>query len=353
MSVYNISNRAIQIVQAGSPETLIVNKSTKNGVVLGTSSGVGIGTGLNDTPLGPYESFAVNGASDVWAIEAALNAPATVITMENAVLWTPQQVQPNIVDPTSPHLINNTGSTNVNLPNVPPGAQGIAILLGVPTGFDQVGVVGLTTNITYGFYDPQLNPADQQTWIPLLPDAEPLGFQVQFHGVGGVGTTTVSFVWIMNGFTAGLVPDGNIASVQLANVTEVGGALTITPVAGSVFSTTPNDSRQLFPNNNVPFATSLSAGGTTTLISAGSNTWLHEFQYDIDPGTNTTANWILQDTSGTVITNLHFEGVSTTNNPPHAPIDFKGLPLAAGRGVVLKNNSGATSAIFGNLTYSQ
>lgn len=127
----------------------------------------------------------------------------------------------------------------------------------------------------------------------------------------------------------------------------------VTPSAGSVFTTSPQATLQNNPNNNAPFASSVAAGGTMTLVAAGSNLFLHTFQYDIDPGTNTTANWQLQDTSGAVITNLHFEGVSTTNNPAHAPIDFKGWPNAAALGIQVKNNSGATSAIFGNLLYSK
>jgi hypothetical protein len=347
MSVYNVSNQAIQVVQAGEPETLIVNHSTKNSVILGATSGVGIGTTINDTPLGPYESFAVNGESDVWAIEAALNAPATIYTMQNAVLWTPKQIQADIIDSHSPYT-PGIGTGIVNL-TPPPLAQGIAIGLTTPSSFTTgIQVLGIQSNLTYASVNPS-QTGDQFFEIPILTDVDTT---IRLSVTSGTAPNVI-IAWIMNPLAVGLVPSGNVGDVNIANVSMPNGNVPVAPGAGTVFFTSPSDSRQMFPNKNVAFAATVNAGATDTIVAAGSNTWLHTFKFEIDPGTNTTANWVLQDTAGTVITNLHFEGVSTTNDPPQAPIDFKGFPLAAGVGVVLKNNSGATSAIFGSLSYSQ
>lgn len=335
MTVFNISTTPILIVGKGDPETLVVNKSTKYTVNIGNTNGVGVGNGLGITPLGPYESIVVTGDDDVWCIEAVTGQPCTVITQQNALLWTPKAVQPNIADPASPLQVPRAvGTHSFSLKTAPPGVQGVAILLQNTANFTSITVVGLTTGNTYGTYNPNNNPSGNQTWIPLLGDVEPDGFRFDFVGAGGISSAPVSIVWVMNNFAAGLIADGNTGTVQLGNVTVTGGALAVL--------TTQSNAQQSFPNQpSIAFNTTIAGGGDLTLVTGVALQTVSLIQLTL----NTTGDTYLEDSGGG---NVH---VATSAYA--GPVELHGLQPAVGLGVKLHNPGGTAVTVKGSLIYSQ
>ena len=357
----NSSGTAIRVVAAGDPETLILNHSTKNTVYIGTTNAVGSGNLLDATPLDPYASIVVNGTADVWAVAAIPTQPATVYTYQNALNWTPQAVQPNIVDAASPYT-PGTGTISKTF-TIPARAQGINISWGNPSGFTQVTVIGVQSGIQYALFDPQTT-VDNQMWVPILSDADQ---SIQI-------TTTAStapriyLVWLMNQFVAGGVETNQVTDVNIANVGTTTGYVPVGPIAGfpiqvvnpsgGILAVSEN-SKQMFANQEpIAFDSSVASGATITLLpaSAGVQYFLHGFRIEFI-GTTINASYAqLQDTTPTVFANFNAVQVGTAANqyqPPFGDTDFNGSPIPIGLGVQLKNNGTSTTRFIGTLRYSK
>lgn len=381
MSQYNLgslssNNNAIQVVAAGDPPTLILNHSTKNSIYIGESNSVGTGNLLDATPLDPYASIVMNGQANVFAVAVDPTQPATVYTYQNAINWTPKAIQPNIVDGHSPFVLNPPNAT-VTL-DVPPTAQGLFLASNQMPLVTDILIVGVQSGIVY--YDANPNATStRDLWVPILSDADTSVTVEIFTGIN----TSVSLVWIMDNFVSGLVRTGQIADVNIAQITA--GTIPVsvpnplpttvvnTPNVTATISGTPNvsvtnaptvvpsfshiDDRSLAANQ-VPlsFNVSLAAGATTTLLpaSVGVQYFLHDLWCQINSGN--MLSFHIQDTMPTdlgVFINIVSGTPANAYRPPNTPFDFKGAPVASGLGVILKNGGATTEAFVGCLTYSK
>lgn len=364
MSQYNLgslnsSGTAIKVVSAGDPETLILNHSTKNTVYIGSTNAVGSGNLLDATPLDPYASVVVTGSADVWAVAAVATQPAVVYTYQNAINWTPKAIQPNIIDSNSPW--NPGGAGLINL-NVPAGAQGLYIYSNLPAGGNEITSIKGNQSGFFYYLSPNSGGGtpekfDNELWIPIMSDADST---VQVNASGSV-SPGFGLVWIMNGFTSGLVASGQIADVNIASSTaspfgvSIPGTVT---VSGNVNAT--EQSKQMFVNQPpVPIDVTIAAGSTSVLVaaSAGVQLFVHTVRVENE---NASSPFYpqLQDTTGTVLANLTFEqegGAIPAGEwgPIAGPNDFKGMPVALGAGLQLKNNGTVSSRYIGFLTYSK
>lgn len=364
----NSTGNAILVVNAGDPETLILNHSTKNTVYIGESNAVGSGNLLDATPLDPYASIVVTGVADVWAVAADQTKPATVYTYKNAINWSPKAIQPNIIDPNSPLLVLG-GTHNFDL-QVPLGAQGLFLAFSNNTA-TQVFVRGDQSQV---FYLEPTSPAGtgiDKFWVPILSDADT---SVSVSVTAPVaGSVSVEAIWLMQNYIAGLVQSGQSANVNIAsitpgvtgtlpvsvtgqpigvNLTQIGGTAT-----GAGFIQTLETSKQAFANQQpLPFNLSIAAGATANLLpaSVGVSYALHNFYVQINSGDMMSCH--VQDTGGNdlgVFINLVAGVPANAYRPPNPPFDFRGAILPTGVGVQIKNGGAALEAFVGTLTYSK
>jgi len=339
---------ATQIVAAGDPETLIVNKNTKYSILIGNDTAVGTGTLSDATPLGPYESLVVNGLADVFAVAAAQGTTCLVIAQTNAILWTPKAVQPNIEDSHAPYS-TGVGTNSVTL-NVPPGAQGLFVSwpASSATSFTLLRVVGIQSGVQYYSQNPR-NLPNVEAWIPILSDADTTVTVTTTTGANVV----LALVWLMNSFMAGAVSTGMSMDVNLANVEVGGGSVPVTAtIPFDVVETAP----EMWANSKpISINASIAASGTVNVLPAspGHSYYLHEMR--IEPVTGAGLDVNIQDTTGTNLAILFQEVVGTPVNafrPSYGPVNFHGAPVGVGLGVQINNPTGATQQYVGYLTYS-
>lgn len=377
MTEYNISSitAPVQIVWAGNPETLIINHSTKNTVYIGNNNMIGSGNLADVTPLDPYASIVVNGQADVWAVAATANQPCQVLTQTNALNWTPKAIQPNIVDPQSPHTFP-AGTNSITL-NVPNSAQGLAL-------YDLSNVTGLVVSgpqsgITYYNGNPNASSASatNSIWVPVLSDVD-ASITVQ---IACSVACNARMVWIMNGFAP--VQTGQVVTVDVGSIS--GGPVPVINSGASILNvdvvnagTAPVPVTNAtggflqvenFPGNNlnvveqskhmwanqqpVPFDLNLAANAVGNIIPAagGVTLILHDLRVEVvTPGAIGYA--MIQDTSGTNLANIFMNGNAATDSPA-GNNNFHGAVVTTGLGLQLKNNTVAAQRYVGYVTYSQ
>jgi hypothetical protein len=364
LAASNNMSSATLVVNAGDPETLILNHSTKNTVYIGPTSAVGTGNLLDATPLDPYASIVVNGTVDVFAVAENQSLPATVYTFQNAVTWSPRAIQPNIIDPGSPYTVPN-GITNFTL-TVPATAQGV--MLGFADPLISVGVFGIESGIIYADFDPSTLENGQPTWwIPVLSDADST-IRVELNNTGALQEMQV--VWIMTQFASASVPDGQPTSVVITGITGIppGEAIPVTnegstslnvDVTNTASVAISDVAAQQLAANQVPVAfditlASLATSSAILAASAGTRYYIHSFR--VEPEDNSSTTYCqLQDTTGAALANIfNVEfAAGTTYGPVIGPNPFNGAPLATGVGVQLKNMGTATQRFIGYITYAE
>ena len=360
MSQYNLgslssSGNAIQIVNAGDPETLILNHSTKNTIYIGETNAVGSGNLLDATPLDPYASIVVNGTADVFAVAANPSQPATVYTYQNSIAWTPKAIQPNIVDPQSPATVTAPG-TILTL-NVPPTAQALAIYGLNVANITSILISGVQSNIVY--YNGPPPPASSSLpylWVPVLSDADT---QVTVNVVVSSGSRVLELVWIMSGPPPVTVPGSqnvNIQSVDGTTLTSM--AVPVSNQVGGTLAVVEN-SKQMFVNQVAVMIDQTLASGASAVIlpaSAGVQYFIHEVRLEEVNAAPVSTFINLQDTSGATfanIVNTVFGVPSTGFFPPLGPCSFKGMPIGTGLGFQIKNGSANNSRFVGYVAYSK
>ena len=363
MSEYQISSTTapVHIVFAGSPETLIINHSTKYTVYIGDNNMIGSGNLSDATPLDPYASIVVNGQADVWCVAAAANQPCQVLTQSNALNWSPKSIQPNIVDPASP-MVCPTGTTVQNFV-VPPGAQGMAIyvknLAGSVPNWTNLTVEGIQTQ---NFYINR-NPATDNNYyyyVPVLSDDDS-GVSVAITSTAA-GPLSFNITWIMSTLVSAVVPSGGSQDVTVVNsalpVTQSGVWNVNASEAGTWNVNATEVNKQMFANQEpVPFDVTVAAGATSVLLTAsgGVQYFLHNVRMEFI-GTSATNYAQLQDTGGTTIANLLSTQVGTAANqfqPPFGDTQFHGAPLPLGLGLQVKNNGSSSLRMIGTVSYSK
>lgn len=363
----NSTGNATLIVSAGDPETLILNHSTKNTVLIGSTNAVGSGNLLDATPLDPYASVVVNGQADVWAVAQTASQPCTVYTYQGAINWTPKAVQPNIQDSNSPWT-PPAGTHTITL-NVPAGAQGLMIGSTLLPGFTALQVTGVQSQLIYANENPALLQ-DHILWVPVMSDADTEVTLIVGSGIA----PTVNLVWIMVPFVSGLVETGQVGDVNILSVNTQSGTL---PVSGNVsvvntpsvlVSNTPSVNVSNTPNVNetnksvcanqepLAFNVTLAANATSVLLpaSVGVQYFLHTLFAQINASDMMSLH--VQDTNGNdlgVFINTIAGTPANAFHPPNPPYDFKGSPIPIGVGVQIKNGGASSEAFVGCLTYSK
>ena len=340
LGTLNSSGAATKVVSAGDPETLILNHSTKNTVLIGYTAATGSGNLLDATPLDPYASIVVNGSEDVYAVAAIPTQPATVYTFRNSIAWTPKAIQPNIVDSHTPFAAG-VGLTAAHL-NVPPGAQGLIVVGSLaPSNLtilgDQSGISYIqsaTTTVSYN-----------ELWIPILSDADStIDFQIN-----SVSAVSLELIWAMNSFAAGPVNTGTTANVAVVSASNASNPLTVV-----------ENSKQMFANQEpLGFViSSLAAGGTAVILPATVNRqyFIHDIHCAFDSN-QTSKTLHLTDSSGTkILSTRRINDTSTGSGmePQFPHWAFHGAPLPVGLGLSILSdsiNTGITS-VFGYVSYS-
>lgn len=120
-------------------------------------------------------------------------------------------------------------------------------------------------------------------------------------------------------------------------------------------------SARLFPApwavpNQPPFNlnNTIGAGSTLPILPVGNTFYLHTVQIDVNPGSETSSNCVLQDAVAlNIFATLHTQFFSPSVGafvPTRAPIDFKGIFLT--NGLELYNPGAAAIAVYGFITYS-
>lgn len=350
------SSTATQIVYAGDPETLIVNKNTKYTILIGNNSATGSGTQSDATPLGPYESLVVNGQADVYAIAQVVGTACLVITQTNALLWTPKAIQPNIVDPNT-GFNPGIGAVGINL-NVPPGAQGLMIgwnpVGGSTAYFTMLEVSGVQSGLIYTNINPGLS-TDRQSWVPILSDADSV-VTVSTIMVGHGGALTL--VWIMAPFMSGFVDSGQANNVNIVGVGISGATLPVTFNGASqpVFLAGLSNLGLVSNQPPIQINASLAAGASAVILPAvaGTQYFLHGIR--IEAVAASAFDCDIKDTSGALIGSLFQEIIgapAASFRPPMGDTNLHGAPLATGLGVQITNSGGAAQQFVGILTYSK
>lgn len=353
----NSSGTAIQIVAAGDPETLILNHSTKNTVLIGTTNAVGSGNLLDATPLDPYASIVVNGAENVFAVAAIPTQPATVYTYRNSIAWTPKAIQPNIVDPTSPATV--TAPNTILTLNVPPTAQALVIYGLNPANVTSILVTGVQSTIQY-YNGPAPGGFIGYLWIPVLSDADT---QITVNVSLSSGSRILEMVWIMSGPPPVTPPGSQNVNIQAIGGTGLAPATSIPVInqvgnALSVFFAGLNN-LAMAPNQvPIAFDANLASGSSQVIIpaSAGVQYFIHAVRAEQINGTPTSMYMNLQDTTGATFANLVesvFGVPSAGVYPPNGNYDFKGFPLPMGVGLQIKNAASATDRVSGYVVYSK
>ena len=341
MSQFAISdtNNAKLIVTSGSPETLVINHSTKNTVLIGNTNAVGSGTQLDATPLDPYASIVVDGQADLWCVAAVANAPSQVLTQTNAIAWTPKAIQPNIVDPNSPYAVLAT--TNVFELSVPPSAQGLMLNLPSPAAITVLSVQGVETGVVYALVDPATTDPQNIWWFPVLSDAD----SSVTVTVTGTLAQPMTAVWIMTQFASAPVADGLQTEVFIANTD-----IPIINQPGTLLSVTEANESMYANQVPVPFDLTLAALTSSVILpaSVGTQYKIHDIRVDV-----VTAADIgyaqFQDTSGATFANVFQQA----NGSSPGINTFHGANLEVGLGLQLKNNTVNTQRYVGYVTYSK
>ena len=342
MSQYNLgslssSGNAIQVVSAGDPPTLVVNHSTKNTVYIGATNMVGSGNLLDATPLDPYASVVMDGASDVWAVAQVATLPATVYTFPNAINWTPQAVQPNIEDPNT-GWTPGTGPHSITL-TIEPRAEGLAVSFLPSTNVTSLIIIGVQSGIQYV----NVNPTAEQEylyWVPILSDNDT---QVMLNMTIGV-STPIGLTWIMSSFIGGLVSTGQIGDVNIRNVSD------------SASISVGESNIQTYANQTaVAINANLGIGATQVILPAVAlrNYFIHSIRIE---GVAASAFFaMLQDTTGTTFSNLFQEIAGAPTNtfrPPMGDNQFHGMPLGIGLGLQILNSAGVAQQYIGHVVFS-
>lgn len=345
MSEYQISSTIlpIQVVFAGSPETLIINHSTKNVVYIGNNNMIGSGNLADATPLDPYASIVVNGQADVWCVAAANNAPCQVLTQSNAINWSPKAVQPDIADPSSPYTAPAGGHTAVI--TAPPLAAGLSLSWSSSTTITSLQVVGVQSGAVYGTFTPS-SLAETNVWLPVFTDVDTT-FQV-ITSAGAIFAGLI-IVWIMTPFAAGLVKDGHVADVNIAGLGGTPGGV----VSGSSLPVTEQSKHMWATQPPVAFDLNLAANAVGNIIPAvgGITLILHDIRVEVVTAT-AIGYAVIQDTSGANLANLFMNGNAAADSPA-GNNNFHGAPVGANLGLQLKNNTVAAQRYVGYVTYSQ
>lgn len=350
----NSTGGAVKVVNAGDPETLILNHSTKNTVYIGNSSAVGSGNLLDATPLDPYASVVMDGTTDVWAVAAVATQEATVYTYQNAINWTPKAVQPNIIDPNSPFAVNSPSSSIIL--TVPPGAQGLAIYNIDNT--TNLLVTGVESGITYYNSNPLASPTTD-LWVPVLSDADSKITVTAFVS----SLIHLSLIWIMSEF--GPVKTGQIQDVNIVGASgqpfEIinfpGSPLNVSLTASSITLPVSETNQELFSNEEpVSFDVSIAAGSTSIILPASSGIQYKIQEIRIEPFTAGTAMYAdVQDTTPHTFARIYQDVDGTPVNayrPPLGSNNMHGCPIPTGLGVQIMNNGAALMRFIGHIVYS-
>jgi hypothetical protein len=236
---------------------------------------------------------------------------------------------------------------------VPAGTMSIGYIVWSDPGHDtplSVSIIGHQSFNEYIATGP-LNNSGGPQWFPFGVSDTSVDVTLTASGAKGarvdfLASPLVEVLDIQQTF-------GSLLDVQLTN--NGGVALALDNPAVNVFQlvATQNGATaapwQAAKLNAPASIASVAAGGTQTLIAAstGVTLYLHGYSFSQD-NANAASLWELQDSSGTLIASWF----DTNVRKVFASGDFRGFPVAIGKGVRMFNGGGLASFLGGFLSYS-